>query len=46
MKSKIIHEKKVVSKLKGSCSNFIPKYYGVEKNSELSNGVLMELLHG
>jgi hypothetical protein len=41
LQDKLIHEKSIVSKLKGSCSMFIPKYYGTEKDAELSKVLLM-----
>lgn len=41
LQAKLQHEKEIVSKLKGSCSMYIPKYYGTEKNSDFSNVLLM-----
>lgn len=46
LEAKLQHEKEIVSKLKGSCSMFIPKYYGTEKNSDFSNVLLMEHIYG
>ena len=45
-KEKILHEKNVVSKLRSSICYFLPKYYEVDKHSELHNFVLMEMVSG
>jgi serine/threonine protein kinase len=45
-RDKIIHEKKIVEKFRSSVCYFLPKYYEVQKQPELSNCLLMEMLSG
>lgn len=45
-KHKLEHEKEVVSKLKGGCSYFIPKYYRMESMLDPDDTLMMEYIIG
>ena len=45
-KHKLLHEKEIVSKLKGGCSYFLPKYYRLESKLDPQDSLIMEYISG
>ena len=43
---KLIHQKKIVSKMKGGCSYFIPKYFAMESAIDPEDMLMMQWIQG